>query len=155
AGSTICDLTGLYSVIITLLPDQNDLIARVADALGQYGPDSATVTVYYDVPPPPTPTPTPSSSPTPSPSPRSGPTPLPPPTPPPRPPTAPRPAATPTPAPAPAPLVIPSSRHFYQGSGPGDQIQWDLNVSGGRPPYQITWDWGDGTHDTTSTPNAG
>ena len=48
AGSTACSSTGKYSVEIDLLIGQNLLVARVYDALNQPGPDSNTVTVYYD-----------------------------------------------------------------------------------------------------------
>jgi hypothetical protein len=32
----------------------------------------------------------------------------------------------------------------YKGYYAGDQVQWPLRVSGGRTPYAITVDWGDG-----------
>lgn len=47
AGSTQCK-NGSYSIIIDLFNGQNDLIARVYDALDQAGPDSNTVTVTYN-----------------------------------------------------------------------------------------------------------
>lgn len=50
AGSTICDGTGNYSIQVTLLPGENKLRARISDSLGQYGPDSQTISVFYDVP---------------------------------------------------------------------------------------------------------
>lgn len=46
AGSVQCT-NGSYSLIIDLFDGQNDLIARVYDALDQAGPDSNTVTVSY------------------------------------------------------------------------------------------------------------
>lgn len=46
AGSAQCN-SGSYSIIIDLFDGQNDLIARVYDALDQGGPDSNTVTVTY------------------------------------------------------------------------------------------------------------
>lgn len=46
AGSAQCN-NGSYSLIIDLFDGQNDLIARVYDALDQAGPDSNTVTVSY------------------------------------------------------------------------------------------------------------
>jgi hypothetical protein len=48
AGSTACSSTGTYTLEIDLLIGQNLLVARVYDALNQPGPDSNTVTVYYD-----------------------------------------------------------------------------------------------------------
>lgn len=52
AGSTACSATGKYSLEIDLLIGQNVLAARVYDALNQAGPDSNTVTVFYDALPP-------------------------------------------------------------------------------------------------------
>ena len=142
AGSALCDTGGLYSVLITLVPGQNDLVARDADALGQYGPDSSTVSVYYDAPPPPSPPPAPTPTPplptmpapthaaTPSPQPLTG-------------------SATPLPSSAPKPstLLITSSQHLYQGTDPNTPVQWTITVSGGLTPYQLAWEWGDGSND--------
>jgi hypothetical protein len=52
AGSTGCSSTGTFSLDIDLLIGQNNLIARVYDDLNQPGPDSNTVTVFYDALPP-------------------------------------------------------------------------------------------------------
>jgi hypothetical protein len=141
AGSALCDTSGLYSVLITLVPGQNDLVARDADGLSQYGPDSATVTVYYDAPPPPTPTPTPSPTATPSasqaPSPSqtpSGGTAT----------SSPRPGTSSQP-PAPGTLLITTGQHLYQGTDPSTPVQWTVTISGGRAPYRLTWEWGDGS----------
>lgn len=46
-GSAPCD-SGSFSMKVDLLIGQNDLIARVYDALNQAGPDSTKVTVFYD-----------------------------------------------------------------------------------------------------------
>lgn len=50
SGSAICDPGGKFNIQITLLPGENKLRARTSDALGQYGPDSPVVIVFYDVP---------------------------------------------------------------------------------------------------------
>lgn len=47
AGSTQCN-NGSFSLIIDLFDGQNDLVARVYDALDQAGPDSNTVSVTYN-----------------------------------------------------------------------------------------------------------
>jgi hypothetical protein len=49
AGSTNCSTAGSFSVDVDLLFGQNTIIARDYDALNQPGPDSAPVTVFYDV----------------------------------------------------------------------------------------------------------
>jgi hypothetical protein len=48
AGSVECASGGTYSFQIDLLIGKNVLIARVYDALNQAGPDSSSVTVFYD-----------------------------------------------------------------------------------------------------------
>jgi hypothetical protein len=48
AGSTACASSGTYTLDVDLLIGQNILVARVYDALNQPGPDSNTVTVFYD-----------------------------------------------------------------------------------------------------------
>lgn len=48
AGSTVCSDNGKYTLEIDLLIGQNILVAKVYDALNQSGPDSNTVTVFYD-----------------------------------------------------------------------------------------------------------
>ncbi len=49
AGSTECSNAGSFSMEVDLLFGDNAIIARVYDALNQPGPDSATVTVFYDI----------------------------------------------------------------------------------------------------------
>jgi hypothetical protein len=46
-GSTVCQ-NGSYSVQVALFSGQNDLVARVYDALDQTGPDSNTVSVRFN-----------------------------------------------------------------------------------------------------------
>jgi len=47
AGSAICK-NGSYSIQIDLFDGQNDLVARLYDSLNQAGPDSTTVTVFFN-----------------------------------------------------------------------------------------------------------
>jgi hypothetical protein len=49
-GVTNCEADGTFSLLIDLFDGSNVLIARVADALGQYGPDSNSVSIFYDAP---------------------------------------------------------------------------------------------------------
>lgn len=46
-GSTFCE-NGSFSILINLFPGQNDLTARVIDDLGQVGPVSNVVTVFFN-----------------------------------------------------------------------------------------------------------
>ena len=48
AGSTPCSTAGIYSLDVDLLIGENTIIARVYDALDQVGPDSNSVTLFYD-----------------------------------------------------------------------------------------------------------
>ena len=48
AGSAICEENGSYSLEIDLLFGKNSLKAQIYDALNQAGPESATITVFYD-----------------------------------------------------------------------------------------------------------
>lgn len=50
AGATTCQDDGTFTLLVDLFDGSNSLVARVADALGQFGPDSAVVTVFYDAP---------------------------------------------------------------------------------------------------------
>lgn len=52
AGSAECTDKGTFSIDIDLLYGQNILVARVYDALDQQGPDSNSVSVFYDAIPP-------------------------------------------------------------------------------------------------------
>lgn len=48
-GSTVCTASGTYALDIDLLFGENILIARVYDSLNQAGPDSNSVTIFYDI----------------------------------------------------------------------------------------------------------
>ena len=48
AGSTLCESNGTFSLEIDLLFGKNELKAQIYDALNQAGPESNTVTVFYD-----------------------------------------------------------------------------------------------------------
>jgi hypothetical protein len=49
AGATTCE-NGSFSLQVDLFDGLNTLIAKVTDVLGQSGPDSAPVAVFYDAP---------------------------------------------------------------------------------------------------------
>ena len=49
-GSTVCSANGAFSLSVNLFVGTNILIAKVSDALGQYGPDSTAVAVTYATP---------------------------------------------------------------------------------------------------------
>ncbi|MBW4062186.1 hypothetical protein HJC99_06460 [Candidatus Saccharibacteria bacterium] len=139
AGSTICDSTGNYSVVISLVDGANLLLASDYDAAAQAGPATAGVTVTY-VPPViiipviPTPTPAAGSSNTSNGSSKS----------------AGGSVVTPTPASTVGPFIISVDQHFFSGFAPGENFSWPADVSGGRAPYQVTATWGDQSSTTIS-----
>ncbi len=47
-GATTCQEDGTFSLLVDLFAGRNELVAKVSDALGQYGPDSATVVISYN-----------------------------------------------------------------------------------------------------------
>ena len=49
-GVVACSDSGTFSLLVDLFDGSNDLVARVSDSLGQFGPDSGVVTVIYDAP---------------------------------------------------------------------------------------------------------
>ena len=50
AGATDCSGDGTFSLQVDLFDGANRLVARTSDALGQFGPDSAGVDIFYDAP---------------------------------------------------------------------------------------------------------
>lgn len=43
----------------------------------------------------------------------------------------------------------------YKGAAPGDKITWPAEILGGKGPYAISWDWGDGTVELLSLSDPG
>lgn len=50
AGAVTCQDDGTYSLLVDLFDGQNTLVSSVTDSLGQSGPDSAGIIVYFDAP---------------------------------------------------------------------------------------------------------
>jgi hypothetical protein len=50
AGATTCQDDGTYTILVDLFDGSNTIVAKVSDALGQFGPDSKPVTVFYNAP---------------------------------------------------------------------------------------------------------
>ncbi len=49
-GATSCGSNGTYSLLVDLFAGNNTLVAQISDALGQYGPNSATINIRYNAP---------------------------------------------------------------------------------------------------------
>jgi hypothetical protein len=45
----LCITTGSFEITVTLHPGKNEIVARTVDWVGQYGPDSETLVIFYDV----------------------------------------------------------------------------------------------------------
>lgn len=115
AGVADCN-NGTFSMPVTLTPGANVLTAKVYNITDDEGPSSGAITVYYDVPA------APSQQPGSPPSAGSSP-------------------GTPGNTGQPGPTIT-LPYHFAIRS-PGDQWQWEVTI-GGRAPFNITIDWGDG-----------
>jgi hypothetical protein len=50
AGATTCQDDGTYTLLVDLFDGSNTIMAKVSDVLGQFGPDSKAVTVFYNSP---------------------------------------------------------------------------------------------------------
>lgn len=120
-GSAPCN--GSFSVSVVLQEGSNTLIARSASVSNNYGPDSTPISVTLQLPP----TPTPNVPPQPG-------TPI-----------------TPTPetinAGAESALLVSPSQP-YSVMNTENEIAMDIVVSGGRGPYTIQINWGDGVQET-------
>jgi hypothetical protein len=49
-GAAQCSSNGSYSLLVNLFAGSNALVAQISDALGQYGPNSATINILYNAP---------------------------------------------------------------------------------------------------------
>lgn len=123
-GSTPCDSNNNFTIIITLTPGQNSLVARSFTITGDSGPDSTPVGVTYTplvLPTPPAKSSTNNTTPPGTPTTGSSTT-------------------------AVSPLLVTASQPFVI-FGPGKSAVWTGTITGGMPPYTINIDWGDGgTH---------
>lgn len=129
AGSTVCSVGGNFSISVDLLYGKTDLRARNYDFQDQAGPESAIVTVYYDV-----------STVT------IGPTTV-------------ETHVNQVPSDASKTNIISQlivkTDITYQGVAPNVDFEWPIEVFGGAPPYAIGVDWGDGTNTLISRKDSG
>lgn len=115
AGSAVCSPNGTFELETDLLIGRNDLIARVYNDLNEAGPDSNTVTVYYDV--------------------------------------------VPAQADGLSPLsfggeqLLLNTDGVFRGAFPGTEMHVPLDIIGGRPPFAVNIQWGDGTNRMVSRAN--
>ncbi len=125
AGSANCVDEG-FSLQISLVPSRNELVAKVKDALDQYGPDSSPVIVTYDRP-----------QATPSPVEPSG---------------RDLPGSV---SPKVVPLLLVTTDTIYRGAVGGQPLSLRVEIIGGRAPYATRIEWGDGKSDLVPRDNSG
>lgn len=131
-ASTPCQPSDTFSVDVTLQAGTHVLEAQIFNITEDPGPSSSPITGTYTPPVPPKP-----AEPT---------------IPTPQPPVTPPNSSTASPTPTPAPtnttaLNITTNRSFFT-YGPNSPVTWTGTLSGGTPPYSITFTWGDGTSNT-------
>lgn len=51
--------------------------------------------------------------------------------------------------------ILITTNFAKRGANPGEELRWPIAISGGRGPYALSVDWGDGTVDLISRPAAG
>jgi len=107
-GSTLCDISGSFSLSIDLFNGANQLQAKVFNFGNSAGPPSKIVTVYY----------------------ASG--------------------QTET-----GQALTLQTSLFYEGYRVGEEVEWQINISGGVAPYAIDVDWGDNTSTLETITGAG
>lgn len=97
AGGAICSPEGTFKIYVTLVPGKNVIYARIHDALWQYGPDSKSIVVWYNVP-------------------------------------APK-----------YPVMLVYTRPIQKGVLLGQDFPLEYTISGGKTPYAVSINWGDGS----------
>ncbi|HMH70165.1 MAG TPA: hypothetical protein VK502_02105 [Candidatus Saccharimonadales bacterium] len=120
---------GAFSIQTSLVVGANVLQAKVYNITDNEGAVSAPITVHYD---PPSPVSPPASLPENTVTPNN-------------PDTSPPNVSLPL---LPAPPLTGTTDYHYQALYPGQQWSWNIGLAGGRGPYTITIDWGDGTTTT-------
>jgi len=129
SGSVLCSSTGDFTLSTDLDEGSNSLQTKIFNLTDDEGPPSSAITVFFN-PPHPTPTPTPIPTPTSTSN------------------------ATPQPTPSkstsssvPHTLSIGTSS-TYVVAQVGEPIEITLEATGGKPPYSVDVDWGDGGSNT-------
>jgi hypothetical protein len=133
-GSMACDTNNEFSVPVTLNYGDHTLLARSYTITDDTGPDSISVHVSYPLPPPPPIASSPNTTGTPQ---RTN---------------APS-SQTPSEESGVSPLSITSAKPFIV-YGPSKDALWIGHISGGKPPYTLTIDWGDGRNETHIVANS-
>jgi hypothetical protein len=136
-GSVSCDSGGAFSLSVTLVAGNNQLLPRTVNITGDYGPDGTPVNIIYTPPTPPLtgsgttpgqPTTTPPATTDDS---DNG--------------TA---TSTPSDQSALVPQITLSTQQPFLIFGPNQQAVLGMTIDRGRAPYTVHVNWGDNTSDT-------
>lgn len=130
SGAVLCSVSGTFSLQSDLFSGINSLQARVFNAIDVEGPVSSPITVTYTPPPPPPVPPSPSTD-------------------------TPVTTTTNTDDSDAASQMVIKAENAYKGYFTGDTINWELELIGGKAPYALTVDWGDGGLSTVSRKEVG
>jgi hypothetical protein len=125
SGAVFCNVDGNFQITITLVPGPNRLYTKQADSAGQYSPNSAVITVFYDVPqtapaPPTTGAANPSGN---------------------------KNSSSSSTFPSQQPLLI-HVAPVQWGVSPGSTFILNYEINGGTPAYAVTIDWQDKSRDS-------
>ncbi len=118
AGMTQCSAEGTFQIIITLVPGANDIVAKIRDNLGRYGPDSEAIQVILKQKDKDNQAPQSSSS-SPSQTYESY-----------------------------EKVLLVYTPPVQRGLVSGQQLKLEYEIDGGTKPYTVSIDWGDGTPNT-------
>lgn len=123
SGTALCAPDGTFHITADLIEGSNSFQAQAYNITDNIGPVTGVVTVNYvkPTPPPPTSSLTPTTTPAESSSSNKTPGII---------------ASTP-------PLLL-TTDYKYEVTHTGETFDWALDVEGGKPPYHIHVDWGDG-----------
>ena len=135
SGSAVCDAGGLFSIDSDLFAGSNDLSASAYNSTDDEGPASPDVTVTYTPPAPVAPEPAPAPENEAEPEEAVG--------------TAPT-----VPVTAANQLVIKADDELKTVII-GRELEWEVELTGGKGPYAFTVDWGDGTSEVFIRENDG
>lgn len=125
-GATLCTLAGTFQIQSDLFEGLNVMESKVFNGIDVEGPTAPTINVYYNPPPPPAE------------------------------PDAQTPTTTSKPvSQAPTTQLLLKTENAFKGYFTGDTINWELEIIGGRSPYALTVNWGDGGLSTLSRKDAG
>lgn len=130
SGAALCAADNTFQIQTDLFEGPNDLQARIFNGINEEGPTSPAIRVYYDKPAVPVTTPDSTIS-------------------------IANPTSQATPSTSSLPPLIIKADNLLKGYYIGDEISWPLDIVGGKEPYALSIDWGDGNTSIFSRKQSG